>query len=132
MDEMERCRVSFDPYNESPENLSQTLINICTALGKKGVELAQARANYEALDDFTKTVLAQNYGKDQCFPNVKERENHALCSEEYRTHCEARDAARHLFLKAQYEYKAFETKFEALRTIISLRKHEMNSIGSGS
>lgn len=115
---------AFDPTQATHLELSKTLINICTHLGKTGAALAQSRADYEALDEHRKVVLAGTYGHEG---NVEERKNKAYLSTDYQTHMMAVEEARKKFYAHQAFYKALEAKFEAMRTIISLRKQEMNS-----
>lgn len=114
----------IDLLKADHHQLARTMLAICTALEKTGKSLAQSRADYQALDEHKKVVLAQTFGSSG---TVDERKNIALMSEGYQTHMMALEEARKKFYTYEMFHKALESKFEAMRTLISLRKQEMSS-----
>lgn len=93
---------------------------------KAGEEWADAKSAYEALDDNTKSVLADitsNY-----LPDAKSRaeaETMALASREYREHLAAKQKARREWLQAQVKYDSIKMLSELRRSQESTRRAEM-------
>lgn len=100
---------------------------IYTEVLKAGEEWADRKAAYEALDDVTKSVLADitsNFldGKT----SKAEAEMRALASKEYKAHLASVKAARKAYLTAQVRYHSIQMLAELRRSQESTRRAEAN------
>lgn len=92
-----------------------------------GAIWADAKAAYETLDDFTKTVLADitsNFLPPVCQTKT-EAEMRALASKDYKDHLAAKHSARKSWLLAEVKYKGLIMLAELRRTEESTRRQEM-------
>ena len=97
-------------------------------LEQAGVDWADKKSAYEALDDLTKTVLADitsNYLPPTC-ATKSEAEIRAIASADYKHHLATKAAARKAWLLAEVKWKNFNTLSELRRSEESTRRSEMN------
>ena len=91
-----------------------------------GDEWADAKAAFEALDDVTKTVLAEvtaDYLPQES--SKAQAEMRALASKIYKEHLAAVAAARRVFLRAQVSYEGAKMLAGLRQTQESTRRAEM-------
>ena len=101
-------------------------------VAKAGEEWADFKAAYEALDDATKSVLADItshfidgvLGKGGI--SKTEAEMRALSSGQYRTHLAEKNAARKAWLRSQVKYDSVKMLAGMRVTQESTRRAEMN------
>lgn len=106
------------PFN--PEHIYREVI-------AAGEEWADKKAGYEALDDNTKSVLADiALGYMDGKTSKAEGELRALSSKGYRDHLAEVKAARRAFLLAQVRYDSLKMLVELRRSQESSRRAEMN------
>lgn len=92
-----------------------------------GDEWADKKAAYEALDDNTKSVLAEITGRYMDGKVTKATaEMHALASGDYRNHLASVSKARGEFLRAQVKYDSLRMLVELRRSQESTRRAEMS------
>lgn len=93
---------------------------------KSGEEWADKKAAFEALDDVSKSLLAEVTGDylSECKTRV-EAENRALASRRYRDHLADVTAARRAWLLSEVKYKGLVMLAELRRTQESTRRAEM-------
>ena len=93
---------------------------------QSGEEWADLKAAYEALDDVTKSVLADITGR---FMDGKisrtEAERYALASQDYRQHLASVSKARSEWLRAQVKYDSLKLLADLRRSQESSRRAEM-------
>ena len=91
-----------------------------------GDEWADRKAAFEALDDVTKSVLADITGR---FMDGKisrtEAERYALASQDYRQHLASVSKARSEWLRAQVRYDSLKLLADLRRSQESTRRQEM-------
>jgi hypothetical protein len=103
-------------------NAEQIYHEVSTA----GEDWADKKAAYEALDDNTKSVLAEITGRYMDGKTAKgSAEAFALASKDYRDHLADVAKARHAFLRAQVKYDSIKMLAELRRTQESTRRAEM-------
>lgn len=92
-----------------------------------GDEWADRKAAYEALDDNTKSVLADITSNflDGSKITKSEAEMRALASGEYKQHLASVSAARKAWLKAQVKYDSLKMLADLRRSQESTRRQEM-------
>lgn len=91
-----------------------------------GTEWADSKAAYQALDDATKSVLADITGDYRTAETSRaEAETMALRSQKYRDHLASVAAARRDYLRAEVRYDALRTLVELRRSEESTRRAEM-------
>jgi hypothetical protein len=88
-----------------------------------GLEWADLKAAYEALDDCTKSVLA-NIKLDHPDHSNAQAETHALASGAFRGHLVLKEEARHKYLRAEVQYKALVALAEWRRSQEATRRAE--------
>lgn len=94
-----------------------------TAAGESWADLKSA---YEALDDVTKSVLAEIIGRYMDTGSTKTAaESQALASKDYREHLVSVSKARKEYLRAQVRYDSIKMLAELRRTQESTRRAEM-------
>lgn len=92
-----------------------------------GEEWADKKAAYEALDDNTKSVLAEITGRYMDGKISKaQAETMALSSRDYRDHLADLSKARSAFLRAQVKYDSLRMLVELRRSQESSRRAEMS------
>jgi hypothetical protein len=92
-----------------------------------GEQWADRKAAYEALDDNTKSVLAEITGRYMDGKESKTAaETRALASRDYRDHLASVAKARSEFLRAQVRYDSLRMLVELRRSQESTRRAEMN------
>ena len=91
-----------------------------------GEDWADKKAAFEALDDVTKSVLADITGR---FMDGKisrtEAERYALASQDYRQHLASVSKARSEWLRAQVKYDSLKLLADLRRSQESTRRQEM-------
>ena len=91
-----------------------------------GEDWADKKAAFEALDDVTKSVLADITGR---FMDGKisrtEAERYALASQDYREHLASVSKARSEWLRAQVRYDSLKLLADLRRSQESTRRQEM-------
>jgi hypothetical protein len=91
-----------------------------------GDDWADKKSAYDALDDNTKSVLAEiTTGYMDTCKSKTEAEMRALASAEYKNHLRTTQDARRAFLKAQVKYDTLKTLAELRRSQESTRRAEM-------
>ena len=92
-----------------------------------GEKWADLKSAYEALDDNTKSVLADIQANflDGGKITKSEAEMRALASGDYKQHLASVSAARKAFLRAQVKYDSLKTLAELRRSQESTRRAEM-------
>lgn len=96
---------------------------------KAGEQWADAKAGYEALDDNTKSVLADitaNFLDGTKGMSRTEAEMRALSSGEYKAHLASVSKARKDWLRSQVSYDSLKMLAEMRRSQESTRRAEMN------
>lgn len=94
-----------------------------------GEDWADKKSAYEALDDVTKSILAQLTGEAlQSGGSHAQAQTGALASDGYRTHLKALGEARRAFLHAQVRYEGLKMLAELRRTQESTRRAEMKLV----
>ena len=96
-------------------------------LEEVGNDWADKKSAYEALDDLTKTVLAEvtsNYLPPTC-ATKSEAELRALMDNTYKAHLGAKAAARKDWLRAEVKWKTGLMWVELRRSKESTRREEM-------
>ena len=92
-----------------------------------GEDWADRKAAFEALDDVTKSVLADITGR---FMDGKisrtEAERYALASQDYRQHLASVSKARSEWLRAQVKYDSLKLLADLRRSQESTRRAEMS------
>ena len=103
-----------------PEKIYHEVISV-------GESWADKKAAFEALDDVTKSVLADITGR---FMDGKitrtEAERYALSSQDYREHLASVSKARQEWLRAQVKYDSLRMLAELRRSEESTKRAEMN------
>ena len=91
-----------------------------------GEDWADKKAAYEALDENTKSVLAEILGRylDPATSHAK-AETYALASKDYRDHLASVSKSRKEFLRAQVCYDSLKMLAELRRSQESTRRAEM-------
>jgi hypothetical protein len=92
-----------------------------------GETWADTKSAFEALDDLTKTVLAEitsNFLPPMCHTKA-EAEIRAQSSTQYKEHLATKAAARKAWLLAEVKYKGLVMLAELRRTQESTRRQEM-------
>lgn len=95
---------------------------------KAGDTWADAKAAYHALDDVTKSVLADvagGYRETSAQLSRVEAEGLALRSKVYKDHLASVSAAHKAFLRSQVRYDSLRTLVELRRSEESTRRAEM-------
>jgi hypothetical protein len=96
-------------------------------VSQAGEEWADKKAAYEALDDNTKSVLAEITGRYMDGKASKaSAETLALASRDYREHLASVAKARSEFLRAQVKYDSLRMLVELRRSQESTRRAEMS------
>jgi hypothetical protein len=96
------------------------------AVSEAGSDWADKKAAYEALDDATKSVLADiALGYMDGKTSKAESELRALASRPYREHLAEVKTARKAFLQSQVKYDCIRMLAELRRTQESTRRAEM-------
>lgn len=99
---------------------------IYETISKAGEEWADKKSAYEALDDNTKSVLAEITGRYMDTGQSKSAaEVSALASRDYREHLASLSKARGEFLRAQVRYDSLKMLAELRRSQESTRRAEM-------
>ena len=101
---------------------------IYRTLEKAGEDWADKKAAYEALDDLTKTVLADltsNFLPPAC-PTKGEAELRALASRDYKEHLATKAGARKAWLLSEVKWKTLNTLAELRRSEESTERAKMN------
>ena len=95
-----------------------------------GEDWADKKAAYQALEDVSKSVLAQQKGSlmDAGAKSVTEAEMRALYGESYRAHLESLSAARSAWLHAQVRYESLKMLAELRRSEESSKRAEMRMV----
>ena len=108
---------------EAPFNPDEIFAKVSAA----GDRWADAKAAYEALDDNTKSVLADITSSflDGTKCSRAEAEMRALSSGDYKTHLASVSRARKEWLKAQVAYDSLKMLAEHRRSQESTRRAEM-------
>ena len=99
---------------------------IYTQVVKAGEEWADKKSAYEALDDVTKSILADitsNFLDGKM--SKTEAEMRALASGDYKNHLASVKAARRAWLMAQVKYDSVRLLAELRRSEESTRRQEM-------
>jgi len=96
---------------------------IAAHLRERGFACAQYEAAYKALDDSTKSVLAQVAGNMEGSEAAKDRA--ARGSEEYLEHLQALADARFLYLVSKVNFEVYRVHIETKRSELSYQKAEM-------
>ena len=92
---------------------------------KLGQEWAEAKAQYEYMDEFRKAkiaILMKSSGET----TAAAQEREALASNEYHQFLKGLQAANERMLGLQMKIKAIETRFEHWRTVQATRRAEMS------
>ena len=92
---------------------------------KLGQEWAEAKAQYEYLDEFRKAKIALLM-KSSGETTAAAQEREALASNEYHQFLKGLQAANERMLGLQMKIKAIETRFEHWRTVQATRRAEMS------
>lgn len=91
-----------------------------------GEDFADKKSAFEALDDNTKSVLAEiSVGYMLSAKSKTEAEMHALASPDYKIHLRSLQDARRAFLRSQVRYDSLRMLAELRRTQESTRRAEM-------
>jgi len=101
------------------------LIKAIKSAEAKGNQWATAKATYESLEDKKKPLIAVLSDKF-AGANVA-KESKALADDEYKTFIEGLSGARHEYYQTQVGYDMAKLKIDALRTVISARKAEVQN-----
>ena len=102
--------------------LENWLIQFAKAAEDMGLKMADARATMEQLEDAKKVML---YSAMPDEGKVADRERVAYTSQTYQAHLEGLSDARRIYYEAQIRYAAAQAKFEAVRSVLSIRKQEI-------
>lgn len=105
--------------------LETHLIRWINEAEEKGNKWAAAKALFESLDDKKKplvAVLKDRYTGSDAFKEMK-----ALTEDDHKIFLEGLSGARHKYYEAQVAYDMAKLKIDALRTIISARKAEVQN-----
>lgn len=110
---------------------STELLDLPKKIYQKGTAYAQAKAQYEFLEQMTKTVLAKEMNNQQSPSGGKEfseakLERIARTSQKYQDHLMAVKEARELSLQAEASYVAVKSRFEAVRSLESTRREQLS------
>jgi len=105
-----------------PQILEAWLMRYTFIIETKGLVHAEAKSLYESMEDKKKIVLSDSSPLEGS-ESFKEKE--AYKSPSYKTYIEGLAEARKRANKAYIEYSAAKDRFEALRSILSNRKTEM-------
>ena len=106
----------------SVPELERELSKLSWRAEAKGLVWATAQSLYEQLEDFKKVILATAYPP---VGTLGQKEAEALKSESYKTHLEGLSVARSKAISARVRMEAEKNRFEAVRTLISNRRAEM-------
>lgn len=101
--------------------------HIYRIISESGEDWADKKAAFQALDDITKTVLADL--KSDYLSSTKSRseaEDCALASRGFKDHLATLSAARRAWLLAEVKYKNLQLLAELRRSEESTRRAEMN------
>ncbi len=100
---------------------------IYKTITEAGDDWADKKAAYEALNDVTKSVLAEITGRYlDAGQNKGASEISALASKDYREHLASLSKARGQFLHAQVRFESLKLLAELRRSEESTRRAEMN------
>lgn len=92
-----------------------------------GEDWADKKSAYDALDDNTKSVLADiTSGYMKTSKSKAEAEMHGLAADEYKAHLRSVQDARRAFLRAQVKYDSLRLLAELRRSQESTKRAEMN------
>lgn len=117
---MSQISKEITDYSES--ELEVYLQNLVKAYEVSVHKYAETKAQYEELEDKKKSVLAASMLEQEPKCSLKQQENAALDSDEFKNYLKGLSEARKSFLIAQATHDTNRLKIDVLRTILATRR----------